>query len=358
MIARVYKARLTSKKMPLAITADLMWHEDKLHVIFQLPNQTPQTQIWDMQLVKQIELTNSMLSLQLAYEQVIYQLDITDTDFIAWYKTTFRYKTVNKIKLTAGGLIATLLLGIVLILWLTYALFLPWLADYAAKVFPKEYEIKWGKAMYESVLSEEKIDSAKTRVINNFFHQLTMTKSYPARITVVQSTTVNAFAMPGGGIVVYEGILKQLKTPEALAALLSHEYAHVELKHATRNMFRSLSGYLVLSLVIGDMDGVGGLLVSHVNQLRNLSYSRELEAEADASGLNVLEQNRLNADGMISLFEQLKKEAGAEQVNELLSTHPDLDNRIKAVKQYQSKHPYTPVPNDSLRIYFNQLTHE
>jgi predicted Zn-dependent protease len=165
----------------------------------------------------------------------------------------------------------------------------------------------------------------------------------------------NAFALPGGGIVVYDAILNNMNSSEQLAALLAHEYAHVELKHATRNLFRTLSGYLFLSVIFGDMSGVGGVLIENAHQLRNLGYSRELETEADNQGLKVLKQNNINYMGMVDLFELLKKESNAVQVNELISTHPDLDNRIKNVQDYASQHPYKILPNDSLSVYFYQL---
>jgi predicted Zn-dependent protease len=146
-----------------------------------------------------------------------------------------------------------------------------------------------------------------------------------------------------------------MNSPEQLAALLAHEYSHVELKHATRNLFRTLSGYLFLSIVFGDMSGVGGILIENAHQLRNLSYSRALETEADNSGLKVLKENKLNPKGMIDLFELLKKESDGAQVNELISTHPDLDNRIQNVENFVQEHPYNLVSNDSLNYYFNQI---
>jgi predicted Zn-dependent protease len=58
---------------------------------------------------------------------------------------------------------------------------------------------------------------------------------------------------------------------------------------------------------------------------------------------------------MVDLFELLKKESNAVQVNELISTHPDLDNRIQNVHDFAKLYPYKIRPNDSLIIYFNQI---
>jgi predicted Zn-dependent protease len=283
------------------------------------------------------------------------QLDITDRDFITRYKQAYPRTFAQRLNMTAAGVVATSLLLLLLVLWAAYVWLLPAIATYGAKVFPKDYEIELGQKMYVSVLEGEQIDSSKTIAINQFFNQLKIEKSYPAKITVVKSNITNAFAMPGGGIVVYDAILNNMNSPEQLAALLAHEYSHVELKHATRNLFRTLSGYLFLSIIFGDMSGVGGVLIENAHELRNLSYSRDLETEADNHGLKILEQNNISNQGMIDLFELLKKESNGVQVNELISTHPDLDNRIKNVQEFASQHPYKIKPNDSLSIYFNQL---
>jgi predicted Zn-dependent protease len=95
-------------------------------------------------------------------------------------------------------------------------------------------------------------------------------------------------------------------------------------------------------------------VVENANQLRNLSYSRELEHEADENGLLILQKNNLSTDGMIALFLELKKQNSID-VNEWISTHPDLDNRIDFVTQFTNEHTYTPLTNDSLLFYFNQL---
>jgi predicted Zn-dependent protease len=103
------------------------------------------------------------------------------------------------------------------------------------------------------------------------------------------------------------------------------------------------------------LSGVGGVLIENAHELRNLSYNRDLETEADNHGLKILEQNNISNQGMIDLFELLKKESNGVQLNELISTHPDLDSRIKNVQEYASKQPYKIKPIDSLNIYFNQL---
>ena len=203
-------------------------------------------------------------------------------------------------------------------------------------------------------MSDATIDETKTKDINLFFQQLNIETSYPIHIVVVEDSIINAFAMPGGGIVVYDAMLQKLDKPEQLAALLSHEFSHVELKHATRNIFRTIAGSLFISMVLSDANGIANLVVENAHQLRNLKYSRELEHEADANGLNILKQNQLDATGMADLFLLLKLQQPFEP-DELLSTHPELDSRIDFVKSFQKENSYKPVQNDSLNFYFKKL---
>lgn len=351
----VYKARYFDGYSGKPQQVDLLWHDDTW--VIQFVNEVGEWVIitWEKQYVIEHEFNSGLLSLRLGDVFPAQQLDITDQDFIKRYKQAYPRTFAQRLNMSAVGVFVTSLLLLLFVLWTSYVWLLPAIAGYGANVFPKEYEIEFGQKMYQSVLDEEQIDSSKTIAINHFFNELIIDKSYPVKITVVKSNIINAFALPGGGIVVYDAILNNMKSPEQLAALLAHEYSHVELKHATRNLFRTLSGYLFLSVIFGDMSGVGGILIENAHQLRNLGYSRELETEADNQGLSVLKQNNINYMGMVDLFELLKKESNGVQVNELISTHPDLDNRIQNAHDFAKLYPYQILPNDSLNIYFNQI---
>ncbi|MFN5884109.1 MAG: M48 family metalloprotease, partial [Bacteroidota bacterium] len=100
--------------------------------------------------------------------------------------------------------------------------------------------------------------------------------------------------------------------------------------------------------------GATALIVQNAENLRSLSYSRTLENEADNNGLQILKANGINASGMKALFEQLKKASDIE-ILEIVSTHPDLDKRIKNIDKFMVDYPYNSTKNDSLTFYFNLL---
>ncbi|MES2690837.1 MAG: M48 family metallopeptidase [Bacteroidota bacterium] len=350
----VYQGRYFDGRSSKPYTVNITWLNNGL--LIQYTNDAGEyvEQKWNSQHIHHTQLSGGIVTLRYGEIFPYQQLEVTDGGFISRYRREYNTGFLSKISLTGVPLLFTLVVGVGLSIWLAYLFLLPVIADYGARVFPKEYEIEMGGKLYESILSEEHIDTAKTEAINGFFRQLAIKSEYPVRITVVKNDIVNAFALPGGGIVVYDGILKDMKSADQLAALLSHEYSHVELKHATRNMFRSLAGYLFISVLFSDVNGIAAVLVENAHQLRNLSYSRELETEADNNGLQILKKNHVSASGMKALFEQLKKEDNV-QVNELISTHPDLDNRIKNVELFMKKNPYPLQVNDSLLYYFDEL---
>jgi Zn-dependent protease with chaperone function len=350
-----YKARYYNGHSSKPFLADVSIHQQGIDIIYINDNDEQQTIKWTKENIKEIDFSSAIVVLRYGSTFPYQQLDVTDRAFITEYKSVFRVGLVKEwLHFSTGKVLGLLALGFLASIALGYFFALPFIADKVAQNFPVQYEISMGKTMYEKILEDSEIDTAKTEAINHFFDNLNIESKYPITITVVKDSTVNAFAMPGGGIIVYDAILDKMKSPEELAALLSHEYSHVELKHATRNVFRSLSAYLFISLVFSDANGIVALVVDNANQLRNLSYSRELEHEADANGLLILKQNKLNTSGMIHLFEQLKKQQQIE-VNELISTHPDLDNRIDFVGQFTEENIFEPEPNDSLQYYFDQL---
>lgn len=350
-----YKARYYNGQSTTPFVADVSIHQQGLEIVYLNDKGEYQIVKWAKEFVKETDFSSSIVVLRYGEIFPYQQLEITDSDFIKTYKTQFKIAYSKRwINLSTAGVVGILIAGFILTLVLGYFWVLPFVADKVAVNFPIEYEISMGEKLYQSILTESKIDTAKTKAINHFFSHLQIETEYPIHITVVKDSVVNAFALPGGGIVVYDAILKNMQSPEELAALLSHEFSHVELKHATRNVFRSIAGYLFISVLFSDISGIASVVVENANQLRNLSYSRELEHEADENGLLILQKNNLSTDGMIALFLQLKKQNSID-VNEWISTHPDLDNRIDFVTQFTNEHKYTPLTNDSLLFYFKQL---
>jgi Zn-dependent protease with chaperone function len=261
-------------------------------------------------------------------------------------------------RLVHGGTALHLLIAFLLIggIAFTYWSVVPWIAERAVGLLPESYDAAMGGTFYESFISGETIDSTKTEALRAFAAMLKLPESErPPRFTVVHSKEENAFALPDGNIVVYSGILKLIDRPEQLIALIGHEHAHVMQRHSMKLLSRSLAGYLFISVALSDVNGVMAVLADNANALRNLSYSRAYESEADRIGLETLQANRADPAGMRELFEKLEAHHDIS-IPGFLSTHPVGVERINDVTTWETEHPYTtinvPAAADSL---FNAL---
>ena len=248
-------------------------------------------------------------------------------------------------------IVGTALISLVLLL---YFLLLPWLADQAAIHFPKDQEIALGKELKTQYLSAERIDTAQTRLLNAFAAQLDLGTDFPSDYTVVDADIVNAYALPGGPIVVYSGILRKMESPEELAGLLAHERTHVLRHHSTRSLFRNASGVLLLNLVLGDASAAVNLFAQQGQQLQQLAYSRDLELEADREGLQLLIKNTINPAGMLSLLEKLQLEGAGSAMPEFLSSHPLPEARMEALRKLVDAHPEK-HSNETLDTLWRQI---
>lgn len=220
-------------------------------------------------------------------------------------------------------------LGFIALCIAAYIWVLPWVSERLAMRLPPETDVSFGDAMYEQMRGSLAIDAEGSKHLQAFGDALELAPTFKLKLHLVKNAQVNAFAMPGGHIVVYTGILQRMKSPVELAALLAHEGTHVERRHSTRALARDMSGSLFLYLMLGDLGGISGVLATKGDELRGLSYSRDLETDADTTGQRRLHANGVDPRGMVDLLNLLDREA--KDVPEglaFLSSHPLTKERI------------------------------
>jgi predicted Zn-dependent protease len=157
---------------------------------------------------------------------------------------------------------------------------------------------------------------------------------YKFRVTVFNDPNVNAFALPGGQLVLLRGLIERSKTPEELAGVLAHEMQHVLKRHATRALIQHVSTGLLLAALTGDVMGPVAYGAQSAQVLGQLQYSRRAEVEADAEGMKMLLDARVDPAGTVRFFEGLT--GGDKQprsVLRYLSTHPSTTDRIERLRQ-------------------------
>jgi beta-barrel assembly-enhancing protease len=154
-------------------------------------------------------------------------------------------------------------------------------------------------------------------------------QKYRYSFYLAEDPQVNAFALPGGHVVVFTGLLRAAGSAEELAGVLAHEISHVEMRHTLRTMIHGLGWRAVLGVALWDFSG--GVWGNMARELGSLSYSRELELEADREGVKLFRRAGLPADAMAGFFERMEKNGKSPPA--LLSSHPNGLERQAALNE-------------------------
>ena len=150
-------------------------------------------------------------------------------------------------------------------------------------------------------------------------------------VRVFNAPEVNAFALPGGKIGVYTGLLKVAKNPDQLAAVIGHEVAHVLAGHSAARVSNELAAQLGVT-VLGQTTGVDPQLIGlGANLLLLLPYSRADETEADVLGLQYMAKSGFDPREAPKLWVNMSKHGGGAPP-EFLSTHPANETRIRELQ--------------------------
>ena len=156
--------------------------------------------------------------------------------------------------------------------------------------------------------------------------------------SLVKDTTANAFCMPGGKVVFYEGIIPYCQTEAGIAVVMGHEIAHVVAKHGNERMSQQMlveTGSQIAGAAVSGKTAVTQQLVQTVYGLGTqvgvlLPYSRKHEYEADHLGLIFMAMAGYNPAEAVTFWERMS--AGKEASTDFLSTHPSDAKRIAALK--------------------------
>lgn len=204
------------------------------------------------------------------------------------------------------------------------------IAGWIADQIPIEEETKLGRSSFESMKGQLKLQDsgAAYDAVQSIGKRLTQGSKYAYEFHVVQDDTLNAFAMPGGFIVVHTGLINATKRPEELAGVLAHEVQHVEQRHSLEGMVKNLGLQAVWALVTGDLGGT--LAGKAAMQLTSLKFSRDAETEADDKGFDALVQHGIDPSGMPDFFKTMGEKA-ADAPAAFLSTHPLSEERQEAL---------------------------
>jgi len=172
------------------------------------------------------------------------------------------------------------------------------------------------------------------------------------RVHVMHSDTPNAFALPGGSILVTTSFLEEAQNADEIAGVIAHEVEHITQRHVLAGALRGTLLTALWSVTLGDYSGLMMIDPSTAYQILNLSFSREDEQAADDGAVARLHAHGYSHRGLQSFFERLAKKHG-DGGPAWLSTHPSTDARIAALAaRADVEHaaaPLSPDVMDALR---------
>ena len=251
------------------------------------------------------------------------------------------------------ALIATVFAG-----WLFLQFGVPKLAEYVAKATPPSMEEKIGEQALQGLdsqigyFSPSKADPARKDSIAAALNQLCVAlKDCPIyRLEFREGGVIgaNAFALPGGIMVVTDEIITLSRNDNEIIAVLAHELGHVKQRHAFRQSLQGVLSGLILAAITGDASSIGSSLPTVLMQMR---YSRVHETEADMFALNAMQKACLPPKAFADILQRLEAQMhGGDKVSkdgknsqkttalpqeshgavsEMLASHPDTLERIR-----------------------------
>ena len=239
------------------------------------------------------------------------------------------------------------------------------LADQMVEKIPIEWEVTVGQSILKILPVAQKPDPEVLKVLQDtvdFLKQSLPGNPYDLKVYILPVEQVNALALPGGPIVIFEGLIDKAESPEELAGVLAHEIQHILLRHSTRGILRNLAKSMLVTLFLGDVNSVMEGIVQLAGQLETLGLSREMEAEADQKGMELILAANINPHGMIRIFKKLMQEDFSQKklpkgkpvseendLSSYFSTHPSSQNRLARLEKQMRSHEnriWTPLfPN-------------
>ncbi len=154
------------------------------------------------------------------------------------------------------------------------------------------------------------------------------------QVRVVESPIANAYALPGGFITVFTGLIAESETPEQVAGVIAHEIAHVTERHGLRRVAHQVGMMAGVSLLFGNLGGLEKIAVELFTLQQVNGYSQDQETDADLEGLQLLIAAEIDPSGLSEFFEIMEAEYGdVPDSMAWASTHPQFKQRIETIER-------------------------
>lgn len=220
---------------------------------------------------------------------------------------------------------------------------LPAAAERIAARIPVETEKRLGRQALDW-LDDQKwfqrtnLDKATQQNIKDGFDglcsELPMNTYYQLELRASKVLGANAFALPGGIIVITDDMVKAADSKEEVQAVLAHEVGHVELRHTMRSVLQNSAVGVAVAAITSDAASLSIAIAGLPVLLAQTKYSREFEAAADEYAFRLLKQKGYSPEAFTSLMERLaEKRENSERAFAYVSTHPVTEERVKRARE-------------------------
>ena len=203
-------------------------------------------------------------------------------------------------------------------------------------LIPASQDAQLGAQAYTEMLAGAKVRTSgpEHQMVNNVIQRLVAVADAPSdfqwEVNVIDDPkTANAWALPGGKMAVYTGILPITEDETGLAVVMAHEIAHATARHGTERMTQQLGAELVLSYAAGEYAAIAG---QAANLLIFMPWGRNQELEADHIGLVYMARAGYDPRAAVAFWERMANSAGSAPP-EFLSTHPANETRIRQIQE-------------------------
>lgn len=225
----------------------------------------------------------------------------------------------------------------------------PKLSLFVARRIPLEQERALGGEL-DFLLAFDECDSKQAaKTLTKLLAELGEKGGVGYQVRVISSEVPNAFALPGGVILVTRGFLREAESGDEIAGVLAHEVEHIAQRHVLAGALRGALLTALWSITLGDYSGLLVLDPSTAYQIATLEFSREDEQAADDGAVVRLHRANLSHRGLISFFEHISKESDDLEGPAWLSTHPSTEARLRALEKVDDvPHPRAPLTDAQL----------
>lgn len=185
----------------------------------------------------------------------------------------------------------------------------------------------------EDEIIVEAMEDMVERLSRHFEDTDVPSKEVEWHVRVVESDQINAFALPGGYITIFTGLIENAETPDMVAGVVGHEMAHVLQRHGLKRVANEIGLVAGLRLIVGDTGGLLGIAGAVLKQASANDYSQTNESEADRLGAQAILRAGLEPEALAEFFLLLQREYGdVPSALAWMSSHPDHSTRAEAIR--------------------------